>query len=169
LAEQQSWANTHELQRIHHPLPGNAAREAPVGNEHKVEGGLGPGKGPEGDGAIGMQAQLDANGKGRGEGKGAGAGEAAVDGVVEGDDGVPGALEGNIGLADGALEGAVGALAVDDPGDHAVLVRLEGAGARVDPVGGVVSRVLVGEADEAAAGRVGLSRRLDGLEGGRGE
>jgi hypothetical protein len=65
-------------------------------------------------------------------------------------------------LADRALERLVRALTVDDPGEHAVLMGLECARARVDPGGRRIRRVLISEADEASsrgAGRLGRDRQ----------
>lgn len=79
----------------------------------------------------------------------------ASDTVRQCHEGIPRPFELNLGFADGAEEGFVGALAVGDPGEHAVLVGLEGAGARVDPRRRRIGRVFVGQADEASSRIVG--------------
>lgn len=81
---------------------------------------------------------------------------------MEAHDGVPGPFHADGGFADGALERLVGALAVDNPREHAVLMRLERARARVDPGRGGVGGLLVVEADEAS------SRGVEGSRGRRG-
>lgn len=84
---------------------------------------------------------------------------------MEGNYRIPGPLEVDDRLAYGALERLVRAFAVCNPRQHAVLVRLEGAGTRVDPGSRVVGGLLVGEADEAAAGRIRAARGGYGFEG----
>lgn len=168
LAEQQGRGNVHEDGGIPNPSelepPRRPAVNNHVGAEHKLHQGLAAGKGPQGESAIHLGAKLDAKGHAGEEHKGARAGEAALDGFGEGDDGIPGSLHLDGGLADGADEGLLGALAVGDPGEHAVLVGLEGAGARVDPGGWGVGGFLIGEADEAAPWRVGSAWSRDCLE-----
>ncbi|KAJ3453296.1 hypothetical protein MRS44_017543 [Fusarium solani] len=89
-------------------------------------------KGPYGKGALYLQAALQAHGDRSERHERARTVELVGDDVGEGHDEVPRALELDAGSADEALERLVGALAVGHPREHAILVSIEGAGARVD-------------------------------------
>lgn len=176
MSDQQRRPDIHQHQGVGDALPRKRqGRGAPPVNHH-----IGPHdeahhdvlarKGPQRERAVHLHAKLDAHGQRGEEDERAGARESPRHHVGEEHDGVPAALHLNGRLADGAFQRAVGALAVGDPAQHAVLVRLEGAGARVDPGARGVGGVLVGQADEAAARGVGgAGGDGDGVDGGLGE
>lgn len=161
LTDEQSRSNVSEDGSVGKHLSG---RLVMVGAEHEVHHGLLASKRTQRHGAVHLRAELDARGHAGHKQDGAGAGEAALDGVGKCHDGIPGAFHLDVGLADGAAEWLVGALAVGDPAHHAVLVSLEGAGARVDPRARGIGGLRVDEANEAPSGGIGGAWCGDGGE-----
>lgn len=126
-----------------------------VASSHEPGGiinhGIPPGKRPQGHQAVHLRREVHPQGEAREQHVRADPRKLLGDGIGEGDDGVPGPGELNLGFADRTQHGLVFALAVGDPGEHARLVRFQRAGTWVDPVFHAIGGLLVVEADKTSS------------------